>query len=223
MTADNRGVSTQAAAEHLRRDNRAAIRKNLASAADPIAVLLRDGRAVLLRPARAADVHLISEGEQGFSDETVYRRFMSRRRPGAGMLRSLFDVDFIDHFAWVLIDPAGGAVVAEARYVRDPADPGTAEIALSVADAFQGAGAGTALVDAVALTAGCVGVQRFTARTLVGNTAMRRILNRFPVTWSNDEPGIVAASFEMPDEADLGLWPGLARCIRRTALRIIGS
>jgi RimJ/RimL family protein N-acetyltransferase len=216
-------MPTQAAAADAIRETRRALRQSLAASAGPIAVLLRDGRAVMLRPALPADVQLISEAEQGFSDETVYRRFMSRQRPSRRMLMSLFDVDFTDHFAWVLTDPTSGVVVAEARYVRDPADPLTAEVALSVADAFQGAGAGTVLIDAVAVAGDCAGVRRFTARTLVDNTAMRRILNRFEVTWSHDEPGIVSASFDVPAVDDLTVWPGLSRCIRRTAARIIGD
>lgn len=213
-------MSTQAAAADSLRETRVAIRKSLAESADPIAVLLKDSRAVLLRPALPADVQLISEAGRGFSDETVYRRFMSRQRPNRRMLMSLFDVDFTEHFAWVLIEPTSGVVVAEARYIRDPADPETAEVALSVADAFQGAGAGTGLIDAVSVAAHCAGVRRFTARTLVDNTAMRRILNRFQVTWSHDEPGIVSASFDVPEEDQLTVWPGLSRCIRRAATRI---
>ena len=146
---------------------------------------------------------------------------MSTRCPGPALLKSLFEVDFVDHFAWVLIDPASGAVVAEARYVRDPKDPASAEIAFSIADAFQGRGAGTLLMDAVAIAAKLTGVQRFTARMFVCNAPMRGILNRHAVQWSRDEPGIVTAFFAVPGDDELSVWAGLAKCIRRTAARII--
>lgn len=183
-------------------------------------MVLRDGRALLMRPALPGDADLIINGRNVFSDETVYRRFMSRGLPGPALLRSLFEVDFADHFAWVLVDPVSGALVAEARYIRDRDDPAAAEIALSVADAFQGSGAGSLLLDAVSIAAKSAGIQRFNARLLVSNIPMRCILNRFAVVWSHDEPGIVCASFPVPDDAGLTAWEGLARCIRRTAMQI---
>ncbi len=35
----------------------------------------------------------------------------------------LFEVDYVDHFVWVLTDGVDGPVVADARFVRDEADP----------------------------------------------------------------------------------------------------
>jgi RimJ/RimL family protein N-acetyltransferase len=217
-------VSTQAApALNSRCDTPTLVRRRIASATDSIAVVLRDHCAVLLRPALPSDVDVIFDGNCRFSEETLYRRFMSSRCPGRSLMRSLFEVDFVDHFAWVLIDPADGAVVGEARYVRDPDDPASAEIALSIADAFQGRGAGKVLMDTVAITAETAGVQWFTARILVCNAPMRGILNRFTVSWHQDEPGTVTALFSVPGEAELTVWPGLARCIRLNAARIIDA
>jgi RimJ/RimL family protein N-acetyltransferase len=149
-----------------------------------------------MRPALPCDAERLS----GFSDETLYRRFMSRRPPAPALWRSLFEVDFVDHFAWVLVDPTRGPVVAEARFVRHVTDPGSAELALSVADGFQGAGAGALLVDALAIGAGAVGISRFTARIFLDNSAMRAILSRFEVVWTCDEPGVVSAAFDVPHD-----------------------
>ena len=74
-------------------------RRRIAAATDPIALVLRDTRAVMLRPALPGDLDLMSKDGGRFSDETLYRRFMSSRCPGGSLLRSLFDVDFVDHFA----------------------------------------------------------------------------------------------------------------------------
>lgn len=46
-----------------------------------------------------------------------------------------------------------GPVVADARFVRDHDDLASAEIALNVADAYQGCGIGTLLLGALAITA----------------------------------------------------------------------
>ena len=84
-----------------------------------------------------------------FSAETLYRRFMSARAPSPALMNYLFQVDYVDHFVWVLVDAADGPVIADARYVRDVADPSSAEISFIVADVYQGRGIGTLLMDAL--------------------------------------------------------------------------
>ena len=61
----------------------------------------------------------------------------------------LFEVDYLDHFVWVLTDGVDGPVVADARFVRDEADPAVAEIAFIVGDDYQGRGIGTFLMEAL--------------------------------------------------------------------------
>ena len=55
---------------------------------------------------------------------------------------------------------------------------GLAEVAIVVTDAWQGRGVGKALVDRLAARLRSVGVDRITARMLVGNEAARRLLAR---------------------------------------------
>ena len=51
----------------------------------------------------------------------------------------LFEVDYADHFVWVMTDGVDGPVVADARFVREENDPATAEVAFTVGDIYQGA------------------------------------------------------------------------------------
>ena len=61
----------------------------------------------------------------------------------------LFEVDYVDHFVWVMTEGEDGSVVADARFVRDEADATVAEVAFIVGDDYQGRGVGTFLMDGV--------------------------------------------------------------------------
>ena len=62
-------------------------------------------------------------GPVQFSSETFYRRFQTTRTPTPSLMAYLFEVDYVDHFVWVLTDGADAPVVADARYVRDASAP----------------------------------------------------------------------------------------------------
>jgi hypothetical protein len=51
--------------------------------------------------------------------------------PSPALLHYLSEVDYVDHFVWVVTD--GSDPVADARFVRDESDPKIAEIAFTVA------------------------------------------------------------------------------------------
>ena len=76
------------------------------------------------------------------------------------------------------LDAVTGDGIGMARFLRDPDDPRLAEVATVVIDAWQGRGVGKALVDRLAARLRSVGVDRITARMLVGNQAARRLLAR---------------------------------------------
>ncbi|MBI3689962.1 MAG: GNAT family N-acetyltransferase, partial [Mycolicibacterium aromaticivorans] len=139
-------------------------RQRLAAFVTPIPVTLKDGTELWLRPVLPGDSARTSNGPVEFSSETLYRRFMSMRAPSMALMNYLFQVDYVDHFVWVLVDGADGPVVADVRFVRDEADPSVAEIAFIVGDAYQGRGIGNFLMDALIIAARVGGVKRFSAR-----------------------------------------------------------
>lgn len=116
----------------------------------PIAVGFADGTELLLRPWWCCPVtpNAPTSVGAGVLRRNLYRRFMSARAPSPALMNYLFQVDYVDHFVWVLVDAADGPVIADARFVRDVADPSSAEIAFIVADGYQGRGIGTLLMDA---------------------------------------------------------------------------
>jgi len=197
------------------------VRQRLAAFITPIPVRLKDDTELLLRPVLPGDSERSNSPTVEFSSETLYRRFMSTRAPSPSLMNYLFQVDYIDHFVWVLVDGADGPVVADVRFVRDVEDPAVAEIAFIVADDYQGRGIGGFLMDAVIVAARVGGVQRFTARLLAENHGMRSILERFGAEWERDEPGVVTTTFEVPNIEDLRIKPDLAEEIRAMTREVV--
>ncbi|BBY19759.1 acetyltransferase Pat [Mycolicibacterium litorale] len=200
-------------------------RQRLAAFIAPIPITVRDGTVLYLRPVLPGDNERTINGPVEFSSETLYRRFQSARKPTPRLMAYLFEVDYADHFVWVLTDGADGPVVADARFVRDEDDPTTAEVAFVVGDDYQGRGIGTLLMDALVVAASYDGVRRFTARVLTDNYAMRRILDRFGARWHREDLGVVTTVVDVPDPATLPFPPELTARIRdvtRQVIRAVG-
>ena len=196
-------------------------RQRLAEFITPIPVQVDSGDWFYLRPVLPGDVERTINGPVEFSSETLYRRFQSVRKPTKSLLAYLFEVDYADHFVWVMTEGAVGPVVADARFVRDEDDPTTAEIAFTVGDDYQGRGIGTFLLGALVVAAGYDGVQRFTARVLSDNYAMRRILDHLGALWNRDEFGVVTTVVDVPPVDELPFSPELAAQIRDMTRQVI--
>ena len=178
-------------------------RQRLAAFLTPIPIETRDGTELMLRPVLPGDTQRVAQAHIMFSPETLYRRFLSVRTPTETVLTYLFEVDYVDHFVWVVTDGEDGPVVADARFVRDHDDPTLAEIAFTVADAYQGRGIGTVLFAALVVAARIDGVTKFQARVLSDNLPARALLDRLDAPWMREEPGVVAATVEVPDPKTL--------------------
>lgn len=179
-------------------------RRRLAALITPVAIRDRDGAELLVRPVLPGDRERTLHGSVHFSNDTLYRRFMSARTPSPALMHYLAEVDYVSHFVWVVTTP-DGSPVADARFVRDKTTPTVAEIAFTVGDAYQGRGLGTFLLGALAVAARAVGVEKFSARMFSSNLAMRIILDRHGAFWQRDEdPGVVATTIDVPARLPFG-------------------
>lgn len=144
--------------------------------------LLHDGTRVAIRPIRPEDKHELAVGLTQLSAESAQHRFLAPKAHfSMSELRYLTEVDGHDHVALVaerLDRPGGERAIGVARFVRLEGDPETAEMAIVVADAFQGRGLGSLLADALAEAALAHGVRRFSATILSENQAVQRVLSR---------------------------------------------
>jgi CRP-like cAMP-binding protein len=175
-------------------------RQRLAANTRPVAVTLRDGAQLLVRPILPSDRGKLADTQPRFSRESHYRRFFSAPPLSEKVIRYLIDVDYFDHFAWVVLaaDEPDEPGVASARYIRDRDAPDIAEVAFSVIDDYQGRGLGTFLWGALAVAATVNGVHRFRANVLAENEPMRAILHRAGAHMAFAEPGVLETVVDVP-------------------------
>jgi CRP-like cAMP-binding protein len=167
----------------------------LARDARPVRAPLRDGTQVALRPLLPSDRSGLEAAVDELSAESLRRRFFSPKAPSAELLDYLVDIDFIDHFAWLVIadgtDPGSG--VATARYIRQPPSGTEAEVAFSVVDAHQGRGIGQLMLGAIGVAAVAAGIEDLLASVLVENAPMLAVLRKSGAHIVFDEAGVLSA------------------------------
>ena len=195
------------------------VRQRLAAFITPIPVRVRDGTQLLLRPVLPGDRERTVHGHVHFSSETLYRRFMTARAPTPALMHYLAEVDYVDHFVWVMTD--GSDPVADARFVRDQDDPTVAEIAFTVADDYQGRGIGSFLIGALSIAAQVDGVERFSARMLSENVPMRAIMDRYGAVWQREDIGVITTVIDVPRQRDLIFGRDMADEVKRVARQVI--
>jgi RimJ/RimL family protein N-acetyltransferase len=132
-------------------------------------VLLRDGTSIEIRALMPADRDQLSALVSRMSLASLHHRFCcGKRELTKDELVYLSSPDGVDHVALAAVD--SGRVIGIGRYIR--IDHDSAEIAFDVADADQGRGIGTLLLEQLARIASCVGVKIFRALVESDNTRM---------------------------------------------------
>ncbi|HXF36601.1 MAG TPA: GNAT family N-acetyltransferase [Actinomycetota bacterium] len=131
---------------------------------------------------------------EGLSEGSRALRFFSAATDLAAAAERGADVDHVDRYGLVVTAGPDQAVVAHAMYERT--EPRGAEIALAVADRFQGRGVGTILLGHLAEAAREVGIETFRAETLPRNHRMLEVFREsgFPYT-VRAEPGVLVVEF----------------------------
>ncbi len=155
-------------------------------------VALRDGSKVLIRQVHSADAPLLADGFARLSPQSRQMRFLTGKKElSRAELRYFTDVDHRDHEALGALDHADGRGVGIARYIRDAEDPQAAEIAVTIADDWQGRGLGTELLTRLSGRARSEGIHRFTALVAADNTAMAGLLQNMSASLVGRGPGTV--------------------------------
>jgi len=141
---------------------------------------LRDGREVEIRALRPDDKDdmLAAVGRTGM--QSLQRRFFAVKRGFSEKEITFFmNIDFSNHVALVALADEDGrrVIIGGGRYIV--VEPGRAEIAFVVIDAYQGQGIGTLLMRHLAAIARSGGLKELIAEVLPENTAMRKVFSKF--------------------------------------------
>ena len=132
--------------------------------------LLIDGRSVHIRPVRSSDGPLVQSLHRSLSRESSYLRFFGAvAELSERDLERTVNLDYVARMALVAF--VRGEMVGLARYDITE-DDSVAEVAFVVADAFQGQGVGTLLLESLAAYAHERGITHFVAETLPENSVM---------------------------------------------------
>jgi RimJ/RimL family protein N-acetyltransferase len=165
---------------------------------------LRDGTAVLLRQIRPQDRDQLAEGVRALSPASRYLRFHEDLAElSLEQLAYLTEVDHVDHEAIVAIDldrpehPGIGV----ARFIRDPFEREVAEAVVTVADRYQGRGAATLLLGALAARGREEGIEVFRHHVLARNTAMLEVFDHLGATRELVAGDLWRVDLELPRRA----------------------
>ena len=157
-------------------------------------IVLRDGSTVAVRPIRSEDEAELSRFFSALSLESLVSRFFGVANPDA-MAKSFAQVDYKSRYGIIAIAGTAGQVVGHAMFAE--VGPRKAELALAIANAFQGLGLGTILLGQLAEAAAAAGIDVLEAIVKPDNHHMLAMLREsgFPVH-ARSEPGEVHA--ELP-------------------------
>jgi GNAT superfamily N-acetyltransferase len=182
----------------------------------------RDAGVVEIRPISPHDKDALASGFERLSEQSRYRRFLSPRGPlTAAELRYFTEVDHRDHEALVAVDPVSGEGVGVARFVRSPEDRRAADLAIAVADDWQGHGVGSRLAGALAQRAREERITCFTALALADNDAMLKLLRELGnVRAQPSRLGTVELEVDLP-ATGLGRIRWLLRAVARGDVTVL--
>jgi len=153
---------------------------------------LRDGRTVEIRAQRPEDREGMLAAIARSSSGSLYRRFFAVRRDFSEKETDYFlDIDFVNHVALLAVTNDAGqpTIIGGGRYVV--VQPGQAEVAFAIIDAYQGLGIGSALMRHLTTLGREAGLRELIAEVLSENVAMLSVFERSGLAMNTRREGPV--------------------------------
>ena len=154
--------------------------------------MLRDGSTLAVRPIRPQDEADLARFFTDLSMESRVFRFFAAIANADVLAKKLVHIDYMTQYGLLAVAGAARQVVGHAMYAET--GPRKAELALAVADEYQGRGLGTILLGQLAEAAAAAGIDVLEAIVRPENHRMLNVLREsgFPVS-ARSEPGEVHA------------------------------
>ena len=144
------------------------------------AVEAANGQRVTVRPILPLDAAKFQAFVRNLSDASRSNRFLhGLRELPAHMLKHMTQIDYRSHIALVaeVVNDGRPVIIAEARYACEP-ESDSAELAVAVADDWQGQGLAKVLLRRLAGYAAAVGLRRLTGETRASNARVLQFARR---------------------------------------------
>ncbi len=166
-------------------------------------VALSDGGGARVRPIRHDDGPLLVDFFETLGTESRYFRFFRIKETLEPREVDFFThVDYSDRMAMIAV--LEGKMIGLASYDRESGEPDTAEVAFAVADAHQGRGIATLLLQLLTTHARSVGIRQFRAFVLPENRQMMRLFRNsgYDLTRTIEE-GVFTVDFPVAESGSL--------------------
>jgi len=172
----------------------------MTSASQPQLVTLRSGDVVRMRQVQPDDAPALVRAYANLGEQSRYRRFFTvmPELPEA-TLKAAVEVDHTDHEALVAVPLLSTEIVGECRFIRLPDQPDTADVGVTVVDAWQGRGLGSALLARLSERALEAGIEYFTAEVLAENRTMLALLPSLGQVETESHGPVVSARVELAE------------------------
>ena len=174
----------------------------MTAASRPQVVRLRSGDLVRIRQVRPGDAPALARAYAKLSEESRYRRFFTAMPElSETILHAAVEVDHENHEALVALPLLSGEIVGECRFIRLPDRPDTADLAVTVIDAWQRRGLASALLARLSARALEVGIAYFSAQILAENRTVLGLLPKLGNVETEEAGTVVDAHIEISEPA----------------------
>jgi RimJ/RimL family protein N-acetyltransferase len=190
----------------------------MTAASRPQAVRLRSGDVVLVRQVRRGDAPALARAYASLGRQSRYQRFFTAipEIPDS-VLTELTEIDHQDREVLVAVPLLSAEIIGGCQFVRRADRPDTAEVAVTVVDAWQNRGVASALLARLSERALEAGIEYFTAEILAENRAVLAMLPGLGQVQAEAAGPVVSARIEIAEPPEparpdlLGLLAAVAR------------
>ena len=177
----------------------------------PVYCTLQDDLHVTIRGVTPDDRDHFHHGMQALSPQSRYHRFNSyRSKLTTSQITYLTNVDQINHVALCVSRKTATEEIGigVGRFVRQPANPHAAEVALTVLDAYQQQGVGTLLMAALCKLASQQDIATFTLRVHANRFRLIKRLANLQARVVSHQQGILEMELPVVQQDTLQQYSG---------------